>query len=74
MKGMSERDGHFRCMLNPARSPANPARVVIGFACEAAQDGPAAPATAKGPHPARTLQGVASIDPLADNTVDAEAA
>ncbi len=31
---MTVREGHFRCMPNPHRSPANPSRVVIGFACD----------------------------------------
>jgi hypothetical protein len=37
-KGVGERDGYFRCTPNPACSPSNPARIVIGFACEAAPD------------------------------------
>ena len=31
-RDIGDRDGHFRCTLNPARSPAHPARIVIAFA------------------------------------------
>ncbi len=55
MKGVSEREGYFRCILNPAPSKANPARVVIGFACEG--DSPPMP------------KGVAISDPLAAGQV-----
>ncbi len=33
---IGKREGFFRCMTNPAPSPANPARIVIGFAHPAA--------------------------------------